>query len=180
MVGIQHAYRERDRLDRAALAALRTLVPDPAPDSVFVPIQLEPPWPPRAYKFEGQFWTIFNSGWSSGPALRLAYGRGDLHCGYASWRSTAWRNPTRDNVRVDGVKTRTAWEQLIPFELDARNEVRLITSVQLTMPTGEHATISIPQTTALASQGRIPWNIWTFPAPPATKAEPPPPPADRR
>lgn len=135
MVGVQHTFQLRDRIDRQALEQLERLVPLPPPGSVFVPVQIEfPSSPVWAARYEQQFWSIFRSRWSSSWAIRLHLRRGDVHAGHAMY-GPAWSAPNIYNVNVVGVG-RVEWERVIPFSLDADGQVRLVSEVRWTTPTG--------------------------------------------
>jgi hypothetical protein len=165
MVGIQRAYRDRSRLDDKALSELRELVPHPAPESIFVPVEFEPlECPPGARVFEQHFWSVFNSWWSAGPVVRLTFQRSDLDCAPAQRGERAWRSPTLTSVIVKGF-SRVAWDRVIPFRVKNDGSVELVTTVRFTTKTGVERSVTVAQTNASASGGKVGAATWIFPSP---------------
>jgi hypothetical protein len=63
MVGVQKGYQRRALLDRELLRELRTLVPEPEPGTVFVPVRVEAP--ASASAFDLHYLNVFGSWWSA-------------------------------------------------------------------------------------------------------------------
>jgi hypothetical protein len=147
LIGAQSMFQKRAARDLAEVAALRTLVPDPEPGSVFVPVRVaRPPVRPRAEGFEPWFEGAMNNWWSARWIVRFEYRRADLDCGHTNW----WDQQGFERVDPDGVVVRgvpdgpVGWERVIPFEIDERNRVRLIGRV-VAENDGARRTFDVPQ-----------------------------------
>jgi hypothetical protein len=130
MVGIQRAYQERHWRDLAEAEALRALVHHPPAGAVFVPARIAFRAESRGQeRFDRLFWSAFGSDWSARWILRHEFRRSDLDCGFAYWNESGLRWARAGDVDVRGVG-RTAWERIVPFEVDEHGAVHLVTEVE--------------------------------------------------
>ena len=81
LIGTQRAYQDRWQRDRNELEQLRALVPDPPPNAIFVPVDIEMPVPVTgSTRFDFERRSVFASWWSSGWSVRRTFRRPDLDC----------------------------------------------------------------------------------------------------
>jgi hypothetical protein len=108
-VGFQGGFRDRDRRDKAELAALAAAMPNPAPGSVVVVARVGlPPTGPRTRDWDGFFRGVLMS-WSPQWPVRFAYRRSDLD----AICPTEWH--TSLIARVDEGGITTIWDQHVPW-----------------------------------------------------------------
>ncbi len=144
LIGVQSMFRERARRDLAEVAALRAMIPDPDPGSVFVPLQVqEPPVRPAARGFHPWFQGAMNNWWSARWIVRFQYRRADLDCGYCNWHETGFVSVGRDAAVVRGVGV-VRQGLVIPFDIDPYSNVRLIETVVVERD-GVRSELAFPQ-----------------------------------
>ncbi len=139
MVGVQGLLRARWQLDLAQAGALRQMMPDPPPGTVFLPISMrDRPARTGSERFDNAAIGAFRLSWSALPLVQMTYGRSDLAAG------NSWHQYSREILRADAegvVVTRALggapasetgggfvlpWERVVPFEIDEDGKVRLI------------------------------------------------------
>ena len=76
MMGLQKAYQLRTREDQAIMAQLMRLVPEPPPQTIFLPVRLEH-WPTRTgmIRFDRLRPGVFETIWSATAIVRQSYRR---------------------------------------------------------------------------------------------------------
>lgn len=154
MVGIQRGYQLRARQDLREVARLHALVPNPPRGAVFVPALLSAPAKePRHERFDNYFWGSFCSWWAGRWVLRHEYKRSDLDAGSIYWGRAGMSDPTATDVLVHDLG-RVPWERVIPFEIDADGEVRIITRVEAETTRGR-LVVEVPATATLAVPRRV-------------------------
>lgn len=144
MVGVQSVLRKRWQMDQRDCAALRSLVPDPPHNAVFMPLRLDH-WPTQTGSphFDRLAW----SGWSlaacSTSMTRFAYGRADI----ASTESLPWIPYRLDSFDEAGLwyngraflrpvsdtknRQHVEWAALIPFTVDKNGRLKLVSQLRI-------------------------------------------------
>ncbi len=145
MMGFQRGYHERGIQDVRELAQLRALVPDPLPDSVFVPVSADPRPGAKARGSRYERYFDARSGAFRRSAIRWAYGRDDLFVGEASPDQVNLTHLQPETAHVRGVGE-VPWSRIIPFTFDDSGHAVLVTSI-----TSGSVRITIPQTRSLAA-----------------------------
>jgi hypothetical protein len=136
LVGIQQQYQNRSNADRSVVGQLATLIPNPPPDTIFVPVRIDATASATGMLFfdrlrPGAFETI----WSATAITRQTFHRRDLWA--AGWNP--WKLPLLDDatgtdvrltdrfviwspfryVREGGVAgTRLPWSHVVPFVVE--------------------------------------------------------------
>jgi hypothetical protein len=172
MIGIQGALRSRWLLDQRESAELRTLLPSPAPGSIFIPVQIDDRATSTGYdRFDLYFCGPLERPWSAPAYLGHAYRRHGLVVG----RWNRWPGP-RPVMRADprglGYEERSpdprdalpgeyerdsrgakilAWEKVVPFVIDGDGRVRLVSAWIEEDASGNEAVFPIVQARARVS-----------------------------
>ncbi len=145
MIGAQSMFQKRARRDREEVAALRAMIPNPDPGSVFAPLRVEqPPARPRAGSFDPWFMGAMTNWWSPPGIIRFQYRRADLEAGYCNWNEAGFIAVHDELAVVRGVGD-VAWGRVIPFEIDGRSRVRLVSTVVVEEMDGSRKEYAIPQ-----------------------------------
>ncbi len=170
LIGAQSMFQQRSRRDLAEVAALRAMVPDPEPGSVFAPMRIAPPPPrPRARAFDPWFMSALNTWWSARWIIRFEYRRSDLDSGSCMWDESGFIAIDDSGVVVRGVGP-VSWDRLIPFEIDPRSRVRLVARVVVEGADGRRQQFAVPQVLrldpdAIVRAGFEPPGVFVRPAP---------------
>lgn len=159
MIGIQAAYRARDRQDQRDAATLLAAIPDPAPDSTLVPLYIRgQAFSTGSANFDRAFRTPYMSWWSATNFTRFTYRRSDLHASTAEWLAPAVRGVD------EGVMTTADQQQIpialaVPFVIDDAGVLRIVTRLRVERPGHPPEIVPIPQTSEAAAAGRIPERV---------------------
>ncbi len=185
LLGVQSAMRTRYRLDVQHGQQLRALVPNPAPDTVFLPLRIAHRATDHgAADFDDHFGGGLSVPWSTFYFIKRLYRRADLHCNfYYPWHSLS-RLFSIYRADADGITIheavggpfppdprggcRVPWASIIPFEITPSGDVRLITRIIAEQPDGPPLRIDIPQLAGHPS----PQNPFRLACPPAATRVP--------
>jgi hypothetical protein len=178
-IGIQSAFRQRWQFDHAQARELRELVPSPTPYTFFVPLGIADAGGgihTGAPVFDAQFRSVWEFPWTTWKFIESAYGRDDVRCGY--WRHWKPGEPVagagprgilytdvlgpRFPMDVDG--WRIPWDRCIPFVVDERGRVHLVTLIRATGVGSLAGAYPIPQVQNGVRSGRIPARAVDLPA----------------
>lgn len=179
MVGLQKAYQLRGREDLAVMAQLKRLVPDPPPQTVFLPVRIEH-WPTNTgmIRFDRLRPGAFDTIWSATAIVRQSYKRRDLWAaGCNPWRPPMIMDATTQWVRLDDQfviwspfppdrrdnqprarGTRLPWTNVLPFVVDTSGHVKLLKQVVFDpppVPGAQPLTIEPPLVAQLLASKRI-------------------------
>lgn len=149
LVGAQGGFKRRSEMDIAQWAQLRAAVPDAKPGTLFVPLDLRD-WATStgSRRFDSQFLGVFDFSYTMGRAARAFLGRRDVaNLGHNRWRPGGAGDFTDADERGlvplwdvglpgEAKGTRVPWERVVPFVVDARGVVTLVTEVVVDGPGG--------------------------------------------
>lgn len=159
MIGVQRAYQLRARLDADVAQQLRSNVPNPPPNAVFLPLAVEDlptrtgtPW------FDTYFVSPFFWSWGYTGFIQHSYARVDIFSGYFAHepasRSDLWLCADERGVLFSGpmpyefVKSESPitnapprsvwlpWERVIPFVVSETGKVSVVTSLTISREHG--------------------------------------------
>lgn len=156
LVGIQSALQSRSRLDQQQLAQLRALVPDPAPGSVFVPLQnLDTATDTGVRGFDLVWLGVFESPWSANTMVKHTFADstlGALHCHRfrgtpAAFTRTALTANERPAHHITGGPVPI--DRVIPFRINRAGDVEIISSLTVPSLSSDAFTIRPHQTQPL-------------------------------
>lgn len=169
LVGAQAFSRARFEKDRAQLSALRELIPDPAPGTLFVPLRVSiDTRDPQAPRLRNSYGPIWSSPWGVNTAIKHAYRRADVHatCIYLhnqataiarmgdpvsiAWSHYCWNLPT---PRMENAFPRIAVESIVPFTIDADGKVALVERLTVGALDGQSRSFTFSQVTAAHARG---------------------------
>lgn len=164
LIGAQSFYQQRSRHDQAQVAALRALLPNPVPGTLFIPLRVEiDPRDPSADKLRNSFGSIWSSPWAINTWIKHAYARTDVHaaCIYphnqatailrmsdpvvVAWSHYCWNLPT---PRFELFCPEFPLAQVVPFAVDAEGRVTLIERLSVGDLDGTQRTFEFPQVRA--------------------------------
>lgn len=160
LVGWQRLMRETYSMDRAIFAQLATLVPEPPPVTVFIPLENDSRVASTGVPgFDG---ALAGGGlatpWSADRLLRESYPGRDLHiAAFNPWmRNVGDANAWELQVRVIGgpfergpAYARVAWHMTVPFVVDRDGTVKLVERVAIAHLEEQTAEASPPLTQGL-------------------------------
>jgi hypothetical protein len=135
-LGIQKSFQLRARQDRAEMAQLRDLWPDPPSGAVFVPVRIErPPHRSGGSRLDDMMWPALATWWSARWIVQLSYGRSDIDAGYTTWPECAILDADERSASIRGVGRRP-WDLIIPFQVDSRGMVAPVSRIRLILANG--------------------------------------------
>ncbi len=159
MVGIQSAFRTRWKLDQEQGRELRSLLPDPAPVTFFVPLSIGTTGVRTGSPvLDTEFRSVWEFPWTAPRYIMSVYGREDVRCGY--WRSWTPRAPVvgADETGIcysdkpgpgfapiEGGRWRIPWDRAAPFVIDGRGQLRLVSTVLITERGKDDVRMDLPQ-----------------------------------
>ena len=163
LVGVQSAFRIRWLLDQSQGRALRELVPDPAPGSLLVPLEIRSTGIRSGSPvFDAQFRSVWEYPWSAGTFVRSVYRRTDVAGGYRrGWAPrAAVAGADEDGMLYrelgpgarEGPGRRVPWSSVIPFAIDDDDSVHLVTEVLIEDGQGGARAVRVPQTQGKAAR----------------------------
>lgn len=183
LVGWQSLFQRRSELDLGALAQLRSLVPDPPPGAVFMPLRTnDAPAATGRVLFDRARYGVFETVWSATPMVQRLYRRADLRAtAFNPWAPLAldtpdaagvrWAQSLKGNevVRADPAGgTRIPWEAAVPFVIDASGRVKLVRRIDVELPDHRDLQIHPPVVEAAiarAPRGAVPTATHRLPGP---------------
>ncbi|MBL9032772.1 MAG: hypothetical protein JNM80_13845 [Phycisphaerae bacterium] len=144
LVGPQRGFANRWALDAREMAAVRALVPDPPPYTLFIPLRVEnTALATGAPVLDRHFRSVWEFPWTGTPHVQRAYRRTDIAAIY--YRHWTPRSPVRGGnergvlltdevgprygVRESG-GWRVPWDRVVMFVVDRRGEVRVVGRVE--------------------------------------------------
>ena len=177
MVGVQDALRKRYRLDRREMDQLKAMVPDPPAGTVFVPLHIEDMGlaASTGYSNFDKFAVgALGTPWSAKSIIDWTYGRDDLYCTARSWwqplalralnARTAWYplmpGPRRSSHPAGG--PRISWSRMVPFVVDAKGQVHLVSLIRVTRPDHQGLLIPISYVQGLLRERGLPDHEFTI------------------
>lgn len=170
LMGVQAWYQSRARTDLTIAEQLRRLMPDPPPQTIFVPIRIEHSTTRTGdVLFDRLRHGAFETIWSSTALTRQTYRRRDLWAaGWNPWRQPVIDQPTDVGVRLNDRfviwspfhpaergGTAVPWTNLVPFSVDDRARVRLVRQLLVNAPDQPRRAIDIPIVVASLRQGQL-------------------------
>jgi hypothetical protein len=173
-VGAQARFHLVAVADARQGAQLKAQVPDPAPRTVFVPLaEKERRIGTGQPSFDEDLLSVWHNMWSLPFFVKNLYHRADVYCGFVHLRAAAvtdvtaeyvqygWRfdtdYPMHPDWRVD-----FPWTKVIPFEIDERGDLRVVTRLRYFGRDGRALVIDVPQTAPLVVAGRLPEHEFTL------------------
>ncbi len=139
LIGTQSGYHHRGRIDRAGAAALRALIPDPAPNSFFLPLKVEDaPIRSGVGDFDWYYVGPWYWAWSFPTYIKHAYARTDLDAGHwpapiplADEGGVRFAGDLRPGLRdTPGQRGRWfSWDQVVPIVIEPDGTPRLVLPV---------------------------------------------------
>lgn len=185
-VGIQSLYLQRHRLDMDQLAQLRSLVPDPKPYTVFVPLDVrdQPARTGRVW-FDHTVRGVFEMDWVVTPVLRQTYKMGPLFgTHFIRWLPTPLRDADGSSIRYEidrdldryftlrfehapagGV--RIPWQNMIPFVVDQEGRVHLVSIVHVDQGGKGTFDVTCPRAVDALRKNKLPERTFTLENPDA-------------
>jgi hypothetical protein len=170
MIGIQSALRSRWLRDEQQAAQLLSLLPNPAPSSIFVPVStLDRATTTGDERFDRYFFGPLQRPWSAPFYIRRAFRRPGFT---SAWAPQDWspivgasaRGLLYDDSRmhpferlrgdfemVDETRQVLPWPRLVPFVITDDGRVMLVGSFFSHNPDGTETKFEVPQTAASAS-----------------------------
>lgn len=144
LVGPQRGFANRWAMDRREMAALRALVPDPAPHTLFVPLRVEnAALATGAPVLDRHFRSVWEFPWTGTPHVQRAYRRTDVaSLYYRHWtRLAPVRGANERGVLLTdevgpryGAREaggwRVPWARVVLFVVDRGGEVRVVGRVE--------------------------------------------------
>ncbi len=141
LVGVQKAHQKRYQMDQEQLGVLKRLVPDPPPDTVFMPVKLED-WPTStgSWRFDTLGRGFWENPWSATYGVRQAYRNKGLHAfAINRWIPLPVEEVNKDTfvysgprfyephqmLTLDG-KVAAAWSTVAAFAVDGSHQLRLV------------------------------------------------------
>lgn len=142
LLGFQGGYRRRWEMDLAQWRRIKELVPNPSPQTVFVPLELKD-WPTATgdRRFDTHFLGIFDFTYTGGLAAHAFYHRRDVaHLGHNRWQrrhAEDFADADATGIRLispvvmptyhDGM--RVGWDQIVPLVTEEGGRVSIVTHV---------------------------------------------------
>ncbi len=176
MVGFQAVLKERSAADHLQARRLKELVPDPPPETVFTPLadhyrpaQTGNNILDRMPGWLGQLWMVE-------PMVRHTFRRKDLFgTNLNNWFPLPLVDPDREGLRYDyrvvlsGFEahpkggTRIRWEQMVPFTVEGRSDVRLVRRLIVEMPDHRDLDVRFPIVERQLSSRALPTKTFLLP-----------------
>ena len=156
LIGIQRAYQLRQRLDDSIANQLRTLIPEPDANAVFMPLEARDlPTNTGHHGFDTYFIGPWFFSWGYPTIAQHTYRRTDIDSTYfsfiqptiidadatgvrifgpmrAGFTPDTWPNQPASQPMVPGRKDFSpwiAWDRVIPFTISREGEVQIVTEV---------------------------------------------------
>jgi hypothetical protein len=170
LMGVQAWYQSRARTDVAIAAQLRSLMAEPPPQTIFVPVRIDHTTTRTGdVLFDRLRHGAFETIWSSTALTRQTYRRRDLWAaGWNPWRQPVIDQPTDSGVRLNDRfviwspfhpaergGTAVPWANIVPFSVDDRGRVRLVRQVVVTTPGQPRRKFDVPIVVAALRQGQV-------------------------
>ncbi len=171
MVGVQTLLRARWRMDSSQASQLAGILPEPTPDTAFLPLALwDLPARTGARRFDTAAIGAFRLHWSAPPLVKWVYGRDDVtagSCYVAEGRTREVIDADAEGIvfprwlgrssrRVGEGAYRVPWSSLAPFVVDGAGRVRLVSRVVVRRAGREEVVAEPAQAAALVRAGAIP------------------------
>jgi hypothetical protein len=169
LAGVQHFMRQRYSADQAVLRSLHAAAPNPALETVFVPVRWEhDPSGPHERRVGGSFQPIWMSPWAMNSEIKRVYGRNDVEgAGSYSPRdigafvlvgdpsTIAWSHLFRNlpTPRMDAESYSVPASKVVPYCIDAMGNVTLVSELHSRTPDGRALHVEFPQVPALLRPG---------------------------
>lgn len=169
MVGAQWHMRHRYEADGRMMRSLRRAIPNPAPGTLLVPMRWEPdPEGPTTARPGGSFQPIWMSPWAINTEVKRVYGSDEVHAAAVYSRAEptaivrlgdpsiiAWSHYMRylPTPRKDTVCPEFPLALIVPFTIDARQGVTLVSAIVTGRADGTTARMEFPQAVAAAKRG---------------------------
>ena len=166
-VGIQARFRDVDVWNRAQHAKLVERVPNPAPDTAFLPVGIfATPMHTGHKAFDAQLGDCWQGSWMLPFAIREAYKKRDVYQLYykpgqrvigmitPEWMQFEWGAASRFPME-DGFGARLDWPRVIPIVIK-EDGPHAVTRLIARRKRHADVVIDIPQTSAMAARGEIP------------------------
>jgi len=158
MVGAQAGFRDQHRADESYAAQIRDLVPNPRPNSFFVPVRIDDPACRLATNWlDSNFHTILVSALNARMWIKHALHRSDVFCGsYSPDRAAypfadarglgfAFRYVAR-SIPEDPVGAwRVPWETIVPFEIDPLGSLRVVPRIVVERADNSDTVVIVPE-----------------------------------
>jgi hypothetical protein len=157
LVGVQSAFQLRSHMDQLEFEQLRTLVPAPPQNTVFIPLKIEN-WPTRtgSYRFDGFARGVWELSWSANESVKHLYRRLDVFATFFN----RWGPLPLDNVTdVDFVYRHAwfspylpmqsggyliQWVAVVPFTVNSAGKLELVSRIVVKRPGGKQQAITLP------------------------------------
>jgi hypothetical protein len=180
MVGVQGLFHRRAVIDADQARQLLALVPDPAPDSIFVSLSpLRSAAQTGFSAFDDALAGPLEYPWAATHFVRWTYRRRDL---FAAWQNRfepsnvhgadadglyffrlTYLYPLTVPYRaLEGELHLLPWKEVIPFVTEPDGQVRLVTDLVLRDPDGSERRFVPPQALRAASAGHLPAHAYTI------------------
>jgi hypothetical protein len=169
LVGAQWHMRHRYEADGIMMQSLRRTVGEPLPGTLLVPLQWEfDPEGPTTARPGGSFQPIWMSPWAINSEVKRVFGRNDVHAASVYSRAEptaivrlgdptmiAWSHYLRylPTPRKDTVCPEMPLASILPYTIDARQQVTLVTAIVTKRTDGTPERIEFPQAVAAARKG---------------------------
>ena len=183
MVGVQGRQHRVHHEGLEQALQLKALVPDPEPGTYFLPVaHYAPPVSTGHWFFDGTWGDAWCSSWSSPTFLKRIYRRNDIYQGFYNTfhdgysLRTAITGISVDDVTMvwkgdapygtgPGLEARVPLAKVVPFVIDPRGRVRILTSWFVQPQDGGLAfTVDMPQTRSMMQRNELPPFIFAWPA----------------
>lgn len=183
MVGVQSAMQKRFRADERQARDLLEAIPNPAPDSVFIPAgYYDRVVNTGDFMFDVFPWAVWETSYSAPLRIHDAYRRRDLHfLSYNRWepvpitRASARGIELADTVYLSPAFGKrnsgpqfVPWDKVIPIRFDSDGRARPVSRVLLELPDNSDRLLDLPHVrdarATLAppikrTRGRGPWRL---------------------
>ncbi len=152
LVGVQTAFQKRYQMDQTQLGVLRQLVPNPSPQTVFMPLKVDD-WPTatESVLFDTITPGVWDAPWSADFALRYAYRNGQIwSIAYSRWRSLLIDEVNDESFVYLGPglqpdrKHVVPWSTVVAFAAERPDRFRLVEEVVFTRKGVEFERVEMP------------------------------------
>lgn len=161
LIGVQQHMRWRYERDMAEMAALHTALPNPTPETIFIPLHVDPdPRTPKSDRLRNSFQPIWASPWAVHTQIKHEFRRADAHSSALyinnqsnaifrlgepttiSWSHYSWHLP---QPRVENSFPSFALAKIVPFTIDSSGAVTLVPSLRVHSVGGHDVHTAFPQ-----------------------------------